>query len=347
MCSKLLWNTRFRTNRESFNGTAKHRTLTQYNIFTDGSQIGTRTGAGYIIYKGKNPLHTGSDRLPDHATVFQAEITAVSKAAEALMALQKNNVKYVKFFVDSQAALLALSNPTVRNRTVNHAIETLNKLADRTTRVTLCWIPAHRGHFGNCEADDLAKEGTIKPDITAPVGQPTATIKTRIRQYIANLWRTDWDNYNLGSHTKLFYASPNPTKARVTYGLSRPDLGRIVRITTGHNNLNGFQFRIGLADTPDCRFCGEDRETIMHYIEDCPRLLSISREIFLDQAPRPDMQWKVRQLLRFSRASPISEALDGSHFSDNPSATPNHTTPQMHTPTAPADTTADDPPAPD
>ena len=33
-CSHLVWNAGYRINRNSFDGTSKHRTLSQYNIFT-------------------------------------------------------------------------------------------------------------------------------------------------------------------------------------------------------------------------------------------------------------------------------------------------------------------------
>ena len=231
-CSRLVWDQRFHINRDSFDGTAKHRTLSQYNVFTDGSRVSDRTGAGHIIYKGKRMITAASDRLPDGSTVFQAEVAAISKAAETLLSLRTDNIKFVKFFVDSQAALLALRNPMVRSLTVKQAIENLNKLSKRATRVTLCWIPAHAGHFGNSEADDLAKEGTIKTRISIKIGQPTSLIKSRIRKYITNLWRSDWEQYPQATHTKLFYDAPDPQKAKTAYELTRPDLGRLIRIIT-------------------------------------------------------------------------------------------------------------------
>ena len=52
-------------------------------IFTDGSKIQNKVGAGFVIY-GSNyyfsPLAEFSFQLPDHATVHQAELVAISQA---------------------------------------------------------------------------------------------------------------------------------------------------------------------------------------------------------------------------------------------------------------------------
>ena len=158
-CNLIRWSTGYRINKESFTGDAKHRKPTQINLFTDGSRRDDKTGAGYVAYHGKRVIFEGSHRLPDHATVFQAEVTAIAVAAQRLAATNQPEVKYVKFQVDSQAALLALDNPFVRSKTVACAIDSLNRLTDTGAKVTLVWVPAHRGHEGNEKADVLAKSG--------------------------------------------------------------------------------------------------------------------------------------------------------------------------------------------
>ena len=158
-CTTTKWSAGYHVNRESFNGASKHRCLTQFNVFTDGSRMNEQTGAGYVIYNNRSQAASGFLRLPDHATVFQAEITAVDAAANALAALPTTNIRYVKFFIDSQAAIQALGNPCVRSKAVGQAIDSLNNLSSKATRVSLVWIPAHKGHFGNTLADDLAKRG--------------------------------------------------------------------------------------------------------------------------------------------------------------------------------------------
>ena len=100
-CRKIVWNQRFKINRDSFDGKAKHRQPTQYNVFTDGSKIDQQTGTGLVIYKGTKEINQNYFRLPDGTTVFQAEVTAIAKAAETLVQMNLEDMKYVKIFVDS------------------------------------------------------------------------------------------------------------------------------------------------------------------------------------------------------------------------------------------------------
>ena len=139
-CHTLRWNTGFKINRDSFDGKAKHRQFTQYNAFTDGSKLDERTGAGLVVYKGNQEVIKNWFRLTDGTTVFQAEVSAVSKVAEALVELGDRNMKFVKIFVDSQAAITAIGNMHVTSRVVAQAIDNLNRLADIVTSVTLVWI---------------------------------------------------------------------------------------------------------------------------------------------------------------------------------------------------------------
>ena len=120
-CSEIIWPTGFRLNKDSFSGLAKHRALSQYNIFTDGSRSGGQTGAGAIIYRGKQEILQIKNRLPNTSSVFQAEIFAIGTAASTLIDRNETNMKFVKIFVDSQAALLAIScllytSPSPRDR---------------------------------------------------------------------------------------------------------------------------------------------------------------------------------------------------------------------------------------
>ena len=253
-------------------------------------------------------------RLPDYATVFQAEITAISKAAEELMKLRSDRMRYVKIFVDSQAAIAAVGNPRVTSVAVAKAIDDLNKLAEKVTSVTIVWIPAHKGHEGNERADVLAKRGSEETSIQrrVAIGKPNAEIKAAIRKLSREEWSGEWRAHKIANHSKGFYGGPNPSKARFVYKLARLELGRFARIITGHNNLNFFQHKIGLYSTPICRFCGEGDETITHFLHACPRLLAARREIFLLTSPTSDMKWSVRDLLDFSYVPGINEAYEGS-----------------------------------
>ena len=255
-CSRLVWSMDYKINMDSFDGKARHRSLTQYNVYTDGSRKDERTGAGCVVYKGKREVCSESVRLPDYATVFQAEIKAIDRAA-ALLAGQED-VRYVKIFVDSQAAILALKNSEVRSKTVEDAIGSLNKLARKTRSVQIVWIPAHKGHQGNERADCLAKMGSEQDDSIrmVEIRKPICVVRSEVRNALLEEWTEEWTKQTGVHHARSFYGGPNPRKAKFVIKLARLELGRYVRVITGHNNLNFFQTKIGLANNPGCRLCG-------------------------------------------------------------------------------------------
>ena len=139
-CNAVIRTRNFRLNSDSFSGASKHRTYSQYNIFTDGSRTGGQTGSGFTIYRGHTEIECRSLRLPDYASVFQAQIFAIFRAADTLLSRQSDNPRFVKIFVDSQAALKALINPKITSRLVRDTVLKLNLLGSRTKAVTLVWI---------------------------------------------------------------------------------------------------------------------------------------------------------------------------------------------------------------
>ena len=312
-CNKMGWNRAFKINRESFDGKAKHRQLSQFNAFTDGSKLDGQTGAGLVIYQGGAEKTAKHFRLPDGTTVFQAEVAAISEAAQTLLSMWNERMRFVKIFIDSQAAILALENAHISSRVVSQAVNNLNKLASKVAAVTLVWIPAHKGHEGNERADELAKSGSKseEPSRALWVGQPKSALKAKIKKQMYNQWQEEWLASKTANHSRSFYGGPNQGKAKFVYKLARLELGRFIRIITGHNNLNFFQEKIGLFTEASCRFCREGNETIMHLMTTCPRFWAQRKEILRDKIPQRDMTWSVRELLNFSYVPEINEAFEG------------------------------------
>ena len=81
--------------------------------------------------------------------MFQAEVLAIREAAIYVRERNDLNIKYVKFFSDSQAALKALNKKDVTSRIVWQTHDILNGLASKIRRCTLVWIKAHVGHDVN------------------------------------------------------------------------------------------------------------------------------------------------------------------------------------------------------
>ena len=113
------------------------------------------------------------------------------------------------------------------------------------------------------------------------------------------------------NHARSFYGGPSASKAKFVCKLARLELGRFIRIVTGHSNLNFFQHKLGLSGTDECRFCNQGNETIMHLMKVCPRFVLARREILLNRVPDGSMSWSVRDLLNFSYVPGINEAYEG------------------------------------
>ena len=248
-----------------------------------------------------------SFRLPNKASVFQAEVFAINQAAIFLQ--NQTNIFFTKFFIDSQAALLALNNKTVTSRLVGDTMHNLNLIPGN---IRLVWIKAHVGHEGNERADVLAKEGTTKADI-AQIALPKQATKIAIRNAIDEIWDFQWSQYHDGRQSKQFYKHPDRSKAKYSYNLSRQELGRLIRIVTGHYNL--FYHRSNVDKTGGtsslCRFCQEERETFFHFATSCPCFRLSRFHYFQNDTCFTDEKWSIRKILNFSNIPSIAAALGG------------------------------------
>ena len=89
----------------------KHILQAEYAAYTDGSKTQYGTGAGFVVYYKRESIQADNFSLPDHATVFQAEIGAIYQCARYIRETCIScKVKYVKILCDSQAAILALAS---------------------------------------------------------------------------------------------------------------------------------------------------------------------------------------------------------------------------------------------
>ena len=137
--------------------------------------------------------------------------------------------------------------------------------------VYFVWTPGHEGFAGNEEADRLAKAGG-KLEYMERLGLPIAELKTEISNGIRLKWDMWWQRYPHARQTKFFYPESDKQMGKLAMELTRPQLGRFIRIITGHNNLLYHRSNIDPDIDPMCRFCGEVQETFIHFFTDCPAL---------------------------------------------------------------------------
>jgi ribonuclease HI len=93
------------------------------------------------------------------STVYAAEFKVIHMALQIAIDIDYDKAT---IFSNSQAVLKALQNPgrPSDQYILCQVIQSIDKLRDLGKKVTLHWIPAHRGIKGNEGADIAAKEAT-------------------------------------------------------------------------------------------------------------------------------------------------------------------------------------------
>ena len=92
---------------------------------------------------------------------------------------------------------------------------------------------------------------------------------------------------------------------------SRMQLGRFIRIITGHNNLLYHRSNTNPDIDQTCRFCDETRETFIHLFSDCPMFWRQQQEASSGLQPgEPLYLVDPQKILDFSYTPRINEALE-------------------------------------
>ena len=136
------------------------------------------------------------------ATVFQAEVIAISNAADIMNKARIMN-QTINILSDSEAALKALASPVVKQMLVGNCINNLNFLG-QNNQVMLMWVPGHSNIVGNEEADTLAKAGAFKrceiPEPAVPVSYRRCRLE--VRHWIKKEHKFVWNLSDTCQHTK-------------------------------------------------------------------------------------------------------------------------------------------------
>ena len=292
------WDKLYAVDKETF-GWGNLTEAPDLTVATDGSKIGDDIGWGFQIRRGGSVIASDRGRLGKWATVFQSEITAIDKACDTLLELEGTSAF---FFVDSQAALLALDKNYVTQNLVSSCIAKLNRLGGKMS-VHLRWVKAHVGHDINEAADSLAKEGGRLNLIPAPIPVSRAVFKQLLGAHVEKLWDLRWRTYFGAKETKIWFPHPNKKSALALIRESdRGLLCKVIQAVTGHCYLN-YHHNVRVAKLPmeeaKCRFCGYIKETPFHVIASCDAFWRQRQDAFLQVSLSECPDWKPKQLLRF------------------------------------------------
>ena len=238
--------------------------------YTDGSSTEEGVGGGYLTTTKNNEsdiITECSFKLPDHCSVFQAEVMAIKEGATSMLELRN---KTITFWSDSLSALKALSNKLIKSSTVISCHDALTKLATYNN-VSLSWIAAHSDFWGNERADVLAKSGTTC-DNTLYCNMPQTYIKTLINDKVDKLAEAEWNslphwhtNFVLGTKQKSTIDTINKDLIN-----NRLHYRTAIHLITGHTGLNKHLHKMNIVDSSSCPNCGCDEETVAHFLGQCP-----------------------------------------------------------------------------
>ena len=129
--------------------------------------------------------HNYVSKLPDHASVFTAELTAVATALDQVYDSSDSN--FVVYY-DSKSTLEAIKMFNSFHPLVQKVQEWLFRISCRHKSVCFFWVPSHVGIHGNELADREAKFAALSADITFDK-LPPSDLKGPIRSYVLGEWQ--------------------------------------------------------------------------------------------------------------------------------------------------------------
>ena len=278
----------------------------EWEVYTDGSKKDGKVGSAFVIFRYGLDWKQDKFRLPNTATVFQAELFALIQATIALRESEIGQGK-CNFFSDSLSSLQALMATEIKHRMVFKLLNQLNVLSMTGWDISLFWIKAHIQIQGNEKADLLAKEAT-ELSVVSFTPLPKQQIRVKVLEVLRLKWKQQWDEYSEARHSKIFLDKPCRIRGRLVMNLNRIDLRRLIMSITNHNSLRYHQNLQDETINPTCRFCRLFDETFDHFFV-CVGL-QVERGTNIIWPYTEDRPWEVDSMVQFINETRIRDAID-------------------------------------
>ena len=230
-------------------------------VYTDGSVKDNRTSCALVI-KDRNYLY----HLPDHTSIFTAEMYAISMAIDKIKDSPETNFLICS---DSLSALQTLKSGI--ENSLSHKI--MHKIATTNKTIKLEWVPSHMDIPGNEAADKKAGEALNLNNITE-IPLNYNDFKSSINRYIRNKWQEKWDNINTYPNkiTHLYQIKPVIKDWSSANRKSREEEIILTRLRQGAC-LFTKKHLFNREPAPNCEHCQTDPPTpltISHVLLQCP-----------------------------------------------------------------------------
>jgi ribonuclease HI len=246
-------------------------------------------GAAAVLIRPDEPhqkLHFHLGPESEH-TVHEAELVGITLALHLIKAEKSKNNSFA-IGTDNQATLEAFDS-SMRKPAHNIAREILRlgtSLQKRTRgkkySLTLRWTAGHVGIAGNEIADREARKAAqgmrtdknslpvfLKRKLTV---NPSAVLQNRNAK-IKQSWIRDWRKSKKGGTiAKIDKNTPSVHFLRSisNSNISRRSASLVTQLLLEHIPLNDYLKRIKKVDKANCPACGSSRETVKHFLLECP-----------------------------------------------------------------------------
>jgi len=252
-------------------------------VYSDGSGIEGMIGAAAVLYrggelKGKLRYQLGSEKKH---TMYEGEGVGMILGLELIR--KEANARRVTIGIDNQPGICAV---ITMQSTPSHYIWDLfhNQLRIMLTKhqnleIQIRWTPGHIGIDGNEEADKEAKQAAVEG--SSPQQRLPKALRKKLpysrsaakQAFMAKLKqkaRKEWERSPRYQRIHKYDDSmPSPKYTHLIKPLRQKHASILYQLRTGHIPLAKHLHHIAKADTPRCPCCGQEEETIHHFLFRC------------------------------------------------------------------------------
>ncbi|TGZ44748.1 Ribonuclease H1, partial [Temnothorax longispinosus] len=233
---------------------------------------------GASVYSPDLPLEIRC-KLPPDVSTFSAEAWAIY---EALFIIHQLQIPSAIIFSDCKSVLQTITSYNIVHN--NYVITLIRNMYSRavnsSSRITVAWIPSHKGIVGNERADALAKEAiTIGRKTNFKV--PYTDLFHRSKYILDNKRKDYLKNaaYTTGNFYHTHYHTDNVKPWYYQLILSRAQIVIVNRLCSGHYNLNYSLHRKNIVTSAGCP-CGDSYQDANHVIFRCELTRAKSPPLF-------------------------------------------------------------------
>ncbi|GBM82384.1 hypothetical protein AVEN_84814-1 [Araneus ventricosus] len=259
-------------------------------VFTDGSKLDGKVGSSAVALYNGCLIQTVQCRLPDHASVFDAEVGGMNIALTLIQSMAEWHP--IRIDTDSLSLLKALE----ANISVNPVVWALKRRCLdmlEVLRIEFYWVKEHVGVAGNELADKHAKLATTHQSVNLEVLKSVSTFHREIMSDLQYIWQDRWISSEKGRQTAQFYP--------LVYLEQKFHNHRITQIITGHGRFPFYFKRFGVSNNDMCA-CGKVGDA-NHCLMECPRTGDLRAKLRYDSSYLPSL------LEHHSNLAPLEEIM--------------------------------------